>query len=199
MARSRSKLQRARDFAAEYDRRIAQAFARGLSRSQARGHPKAGEAHASAKRAAKPIPADLLQRALRILRQEKKLSEAAKSIHVSPERLRQFAKNAGAITKKGRRWIVNPKLPRQMPIYSRRKSIRITVGDFESASLVGRYMSAVGEFLVNPDLRLLQEFVGKSVTDISGKKHPFETDPNWLYRLASSGGESFEAVYRIII
>jgi hypothetical protein len=190
---------RARDYAAEYQRRVAGALARGLSRSQARGHPKASEALASAKRAPKPIPDDQLQRALRVLRQERKFSAAAKSINVSPERLRRFAKGKDVIRKKGRSWFVNPKLPRRMLIYSRRKPVRIVVGNQSSASLVGRYMSVVGKFLTQPEIESLQPFVGKSVTDISGKKHPFETDPNWLYRLGSSGDESFEAVYRIII
>jgi hypothetical protein len=187
-----------RDYAAEYARRIARALARGLSRSQARGHPKAGELAASAKRPIRPIPDALLQRALRTLRQHGKLKDAAKAARVSPERLRRFAKSQGAITKKGRRWIVNPKLPRRMLIYSRRRAVPVILGDQASATIAGRYMSAVGEFLSYQDISLLQPFAGQSVTDVRRKKHPFETDPNWLYRLASSG-ESFEAVYRIIV
>jgi hypothetical protein len=86
-----------------------------------------------------------------------------------------------------------------MLLYSRRKPVRIIIGDQSSASLVGTYMSAVAKFLERPNIDLLKPFVGKSVTDIGGKKHSFETDPNWLYRLSSAGGESFTAVYRIII
>jgi len=198
MRRGHSRSKR-RDYAAEYRRRIRRAQAQGLSRSQARGHPKATERLASAKRQPKPISDKRLQRALIVLRQDGRLREAAKAINVSPERLRAYAKSTGAIEKKGRRWVVNPKLPRRMLIYSRQKPIRIIVVDKDSASLVGRYMSAVGEFLGHPDIELLQPFVGKSVTDILGKRHPFEVDENWLYRLSSAGGESFESVYRIII
>jgi hypothetical protein len=128
----------------------------------------------------------------------REIESAAKAARVSPERLRRFAKSQGAITKKGRRWIVNPKLPRRMLIYSRRRAVPVILGDQASATIAGRYMSAVGEFLSYQDISLLQPFAGQSVTDVRRKKHPFETDPNWLYRLASSG-ESFEAVYRIIV
>jgi hypothetical protein len=37
------------------------------------------------------------------------------------------------------------------------------------------------------------------VVDTSGKRHPFETDPNWLYQLESAGGENFHDVYRIVL
>jgi hypothetical protein len=195
----RPKAKRPRDYAAEYERRIARALTKGLTRSQARGHPRAGEAPVSSKLPHKPIPDDRLQQALRVLRQDKSLTAAAKAAHVSPERLRHVARSKGAIKKQGRRWIVEPELPRRMLIYSRRKALPITVGDYASASLVGRYMSAVAYFLGHPDRGLLQPFVGQSVTDISGKQHPFETDPNWLYRLVSAGGESFESVYRIVL
>jgi len=193
------KRSNARDYAAECRRRIERAVAQGLSRSQARGHPKAGETPASAKRQSKPISDNRLQRALRILRQDGRLREAAKAANISPERLRAYAKSKGAIEKKGRRWVVNSKLPRRMLIYSQHKPIRIVVGDQKSASLVGRYMSAVGRFLGEPDIELLRPFVGTTVTDITGKTHRFETDANWLYRLSSAGGESFESVYRIVI
>ena len=190
---------RARDYAAEYRRRIARALAQGLSRSQARGHPRTSEILVSVKRQPKPISDKKLHRALIVLRQDGRLREAAKAINASPEHLRNYAKSRGAIEKKGRRWVVNPKLPRRMLIYSRQKPVRIIVADQESASLVGRYMSAVGKFLGEPDIELLRPFIGESVADILRKKYPFETNPNWLYRLSSAGGESFESVYRIVI
>jgi hypothetical protein len=199
MPQRRAKRTKPRDFAAEYARRIARALSKGLSRSQGRGHPKATEAPASAKRPPKPISDEKLQRALRVLRQEKNLAAAAKSAGVSPERLKHAAANRGAITKKGRRWIVRPDLPRRMPLYSRGQQISITVGDPEAASSIGRYMSAVARFLTTNDRALLKPFVGQSVTDITSKAHPFETNPNALYRLASAGTESFEQVYRVVI
>lgn len=191
------KLQKQRDYAAEYARRIARWIKKGFSKSQARGHPGPGESGLRKRQAS--LDDGKLQRALRILRQEKSLSAAAKSARIAPERLRRVAASKGAIIPQKRRWIINPDLPRRMPLYSRSRQIVVTVGDFPSASLIGRYMSAVGNFRKSNDISLLQPFVGQSVTDISGKKHPFETNPNTLYRLASAGGETFEQVYRIVI
>jgi hypothetical protein len=187
-----------RDFAAEYDRRVARALARGLSRSQARGHPRVGEAPVSTKRPPKPIPDDRLQQALRVLRQDKSLTAAAKAAHVSPERLRQVAKSKGAIKKQGRRWIIDPDLPRRMPLFSRGRAVEVTVAG-DAASKIGAYMDAVGKFLTSNNRDLLKPFVGQSVKDTAGKAHPFETNPNALYRLASAGEATFEQVYRIVV
>ncbi len=60
-----------RDYRAEYARRIARGTAKGISRSQARGHPKPKEAAVSLKRPPRPIADDRLQLAFRVLRQEK--------------------------------------------------------------------------------------------------------------------------------
>jgi hypothetical protein len=136
---------RPRNYAAEYARRIARAATKGLTRSQARGHPRAGEAPVSTKRPPKPIPDDRLQQALRVLRQDKSLTAAAKAAHVSPERLRHIAKSKGAIKKHGRRWILDPGLPRRMQLFSRRRAIAVTVTG-GAASKIGSYMHAVGEF-----------------------------------------------------
>jgi hypothetical protein len=135
---------RRRDYPSEYRRRIERGRRAGLSHSQARGHPKPSEPSPASRRPPKPISDEKLQRALHALRQEKNLAKAAKSAGISPERLRHAAVNKGAITKQGRRWTVRPDLPRRMPLYSRGREIAIIVGDFDTASLVGRYMVAVG-------------------------------------------------------
>ena len=90
-----------RNYGAEYARRIANATARGLSRSQARGHAKAAEA--PPRGTPRPIEDDRLQLALRTLRRQKSLSEAARAARVSPERLRKHAIERGLIEKTGRR------------------------------------------------------------------------------------------------
>jgi hypothetical protein len=46
-----------RDYRAEYQQRIARALAKGFSRTQGRGHPKAGEAYISAPPKPKPAKA----------------------------------------------------------------------------------------------------------------------------------------------
>ena len=188
---------RPRNFKAEYARRIANAMARGLSRSQARGHAKATEA--PPRGPPRPIEDGRLQLALRTLRRQKSLSEAARAARISPERLRKHAIERGLIEKTGRRWRTSADLPRQIKIFSEGKSLTATVDDLSAASLAGKYMSAVGQFLETNDLSPLAPFVGQSVRNMSGKDHPLETRPNVLYRLASAGEPTFEQVYRVVI
>src|SRR5206468_866079 len=126
-------VRRLRDYTTEYARRIARALSSGLSKSQGRGHPKPAESLVSSRKRLVTLDDERLQRGLRVLRQEKNLSAAARAIHVSPERLKHAAAEKAAITKQGRRWVVNPELPRRMPIYSRNKLVVVTVGDHAAA------------------------------------------------------------------
>ncbi|MGO9682250.1 MAG: hypothetical protein ACLPTZ_06595 [Beijerinckiaceae bacterium] len=188
-----------RDYRAEYARRIAHGAAKGISRSQARGHPKPKESSVSSKRPPRRIEDDRLQLALKVLRQEKSLSAAAKAAKIAPERLRHFATERDIIERQGRRWIVRSQLPRRMLLFSDGRVLQVVVGDFDAASKIGRFMSAVGEFLRTNNRAVLSEFEGVSVTDVSGKAHVFETRPNALYRLASAHDQSFEHIYRIVV
>ena len=154
----------------------------------------------TSKRPPRPIEDERLQLAFKVLRQEKSLSAAAKAVKISPERLRHFATRRDIIERQGRRWIVRHHLPRRMLLFSDGKAVQVVVGDFASASKIGRFMSAVSHFLRRTnDPAGLREFAGESVTDVSGRMHPFETRPNALYRLASAHDQSFEQIYRIVV
>jgi hypothetical protein len=188
-----------RNYVAEYARRVARAVAKGISRSQARGHPKPTESAINSKLAPRPIEDDRLQLAFKVLRQEKSLSAAARAAKISPERLRHYATERDIIERQGRRWIVRHQLPRRMLLFSDGRAVQVVVGDFASASKIGRFMSAVSVFLRTNSPAGLRGFEGVSVTDLSGKTHSFETRPNALYRLASAHDQSFEHIYRIVI
>jgi hypothetical protein len=188
-----------RDYRAEYARRIALGTVRGVSRSQARGHPKPAEAAVSSRRPPKRIADDRLQLALKVLRQEKSLAAAARAARISPEGLRHYATHRDIIERQGRRWIVRHQLPRRMLLFSDGRAVQVVVGDFASASKVGRFMSAVSRFLRTNNPAGLREFEGVSITDVSGTLHPFETRRNKLYRLASAHDQSFEHIYRIVV
>jgi hypothetical protein len=191
-----TRTNRKRDYRAEYQRRIERGLAKGLSLSQARGHPKAGEKPA---RKSNPIPELQFQIGLKELRSGTSLAEAAKQIHVSPERLRNQARALGAIRKQRGRWRVKKTLPREMLVYSDGESRRITIAQYSEASKLGRYMAAVGRFLNSNEIDHLEPFIGKAVKDREGNHYLLETDPNKLYRLAITGSETFEQVYRIVV
>ena len=191
--------QKPRNYKAEYARRVANAQKRGLSRSQARGHPKPAESSVRTGRSGRPLDDARLQLGLKVLRLEKSLSAAAREARISPERLRRYAIKRKLIEKKGRRWSVRHDLPRQMLLYSRGQAISIIVGDFASASRIGRFMAAVRNFLTSNNPTELVEFVGESVRDVSGATHDFETRPNALYRITSSSDQTFEQIYRIVV
>jgi hypothetical protein len=111
-----------------------------------------------------------------VLRQEQNYAKAARTAKLSPERLRKYAIERGLIEKHGRRWQTRADLPRRMLIFSIGKSLAVTVADFPSASLVGRYMAAVRRFLETNDPTFLASFVGQSVRDTRAKSIRWRRD-----------------------
>ena len=79
------------------------------------------------------------------------------------------------------------------------QALTITVPNLKTAAKLGRYLSAVRQFLATNDPGHLAPHIGESVTDTAGKTFPFETNPNVLYRLSVTGTETFEQVYRIAV
>jgi hypothetical protein len=67
----------------------------------------------------------------------------------------------------------------------------------DEASKAGEYLSAVGRFLPTGNASQLTPFVGDGVRDVSGAFHQFETGPNTLYRLDSTGELSVPEIYKI--
>ena len=190
---------RKRNFKAEYQRRIANAAKRGLSRSQARGHARAGEAMLRPKARTSPdIPHDL-QLALRALRQTGTISNAAKTARISREKFSRFLRENQLIRRAGRRWQVSDNLHWKMQITSDGKNYAVRLNRHDQASLNGRHQAAIGGFLTSNDIDLLAPFVGQSVIDTKGKAHPLETNPNALHRLAASDDQPFHQIYRLTL
>jgi hypothetical protein len=189
---------RTRDYKAEYRHRIERNLAKGYTRGQARGHPGKGQRHISQPKSALRYDRRL-EMGLKEMRKGKSLKGAARSVHVSPERLRNYVQETGVVRKERRRWVVSEDhRPREIQTFSGGHVHTIVVPGYESAALVGRYMAAVREFLRTNDRDHLIPFIGEWVTDVDGKVYPFETRPNVLYRLHASGIEPFEEVYRLV-
>ncbi|MEO6247143.1 MAG: hypothetical protein ABIO85_00985 [Sphingomicrobium sp.] len=185
-----------RNYQAEYQRRIANAAKRGLSRSQARGHARSIE---SPVRAQPFITDQKLEAALKLLRQTGRQAAAAKQAGVAPERFRRFLRHNSLAQRTGRLWQITDNRPRRMTVITEGDSKELTLDGFEQASLNGQHSAAVGAFLNSNDIDLLRPFEGRSVRDVHGKMHPLETDPNRLHRMAAQGDEVFHEIYRLII
>lgn len=189
-------MSRQRDFKAEYQRRVANAAKRGLSRSQARGHARIGEATIKSR----PLASDQkLEAALKELRKSRNQALAAKSAGVSSERLRRFLRENSLVEGRGRNLKISDNRNRDMMVLSNGDAREMRLRDFEQASLNGRHLAAVRNFLNSNDRDYLTEFVGQSVIDAKGKAHPLETDPNALHRLAAAGDAVFHEIYRLLI
>lgn len=185
-----------RDFQAEYRRRIERALSRGLTRSQARGHAKAGEVTLRKPRDVENARARL-EAALRVLRAKGNAKRAAAEAKVSPERFRRFLRDEAIANRDKRSWVITDNRVRTIKAITRSGDLELRVRGFEPSSLAYQHRWAVKQFLETNDAALLAPFAGASVHDVSGKTHFLETRPNTLYRLSQQGGDGFEDVYRI--
>lgn len=189
------QLPKRRDYKSEYAHRLAKAFAKGLSRTQARGHAKPGEAWIKPRRAkADTAP---LEAALKSLHSGGSLQRAARDNHISTERFKKYLADQGLARRVGRKWQITDSRRREMTVLSAGRAQNLILKDFENASRNGRHLAAVGQFLASNDAQLLIPFEGKYVMDADGDKHIFETDPNFLYMI-NRPGEPYEQVYRLI-
>ena len=184
-----------RDYKVEYQRRLTSAAKRGLSRSQARGHARSGEAQLRLRL----IQSDQrLEAGLKALRTTGNQGQAAKLAGVAPERLRRFLRENALAERSGRTWKFTDARIRQMTVISEGEKRSVLLSGFEQASLNGQHLAAVQAFLTSNNIALLRPFEGQSVTDAKGKAHPLETNPNILHRLAAAGSEVFHEIYRLV-
>lgn len=190
------KHRKTRDYRAEYKARIAKAATEGRSRSQGRGHPKASERPA---RTAPRVEADdKINVAIRLMHGGASLTKAAQAVHTSPERLRAFVKDNAIAKRDGRRWTMTDDRPRRVSIIADASAKAIIVPNFTEASRTGKYHNAVRRYVNSGNPDHLREFRGKGVHDFRGNFHPFETDPNDLFRYAAKDEPEFHELYQVI-
>jgi hypothetical protein len=190
-------MSRKRDYKAEYQRRKQRGLAKGLSLSQARGHPKPGEASLRTGRKA-PEPDPKLEAAVKLLRAGKSQSAAAKEAGVTAERLRRFTYGNKLAKRVGRKWVMTDERPRRVPTLSKGDIKSVTVPNFEEASKAGSYWNAAGQFVRTNEIEYILPFIGEGLTDLKGRFIPFETEPNALHRIAAMDTPPFHEIYQII-
>jgi len=192
-----------------YKRRIIELHAiyPNASLSQLRGHPKARERRLHLRKK-EPIyrrswgsitdkQAKHRKKALEVLREVrngKSLSKASKELHIKPETV---IKHTNAFKKVKGRWIAKSqdRISRIMSIYENGKQEWIEVRDSRTASKIGKYNSAVNQFLRTGNEDVLKPFK-KPFKDANGKLHYFETNPNKLNEIAESQEEpEFYEIY----
>jgi hypothetical protein len=186
---------RRRDYKQEYARRVALGTQKGLSRSAARGHPRAGERpNASTKRAIDPGGREEL--ALKMMRRGRTLRDAASHYRLGQERLRAYVKEQTEARREGRKWTIIDRRTRQFPFYSDGSVVTPTMTLDETAK-AGSYMQAVKRFLQTGETDFLAPFAGEGARDVNGKRHPFELDENTLYELDHRDEAVIPELYRI--
>ena len=144
---------RQRDYRKEYARRVALAAQKGLSRSAARGHPRAGERRKPATgRAVDPNSRE--ERALKMMRHGASLRDAAGHFRMSQERMRAYLKETTGATRENGRWKIVDHRLRQFPFYSNGAVVTPWMS-IEQTSEAGRYMQAVKQFLRTGEAKFL--------------------------------------------
>jgi hypothetical protein len=181
-----------------YARRIARGLAKGITRSQARGHPAPGEKFIS-KRRMRAVNWHKLQFVIKEMKAGKSLTKSARAVGLQPDTVRRTLKSAKLLKRRGRRWSIRGDIPTRMLLYTEGEARSIIPADAKNRSAVGKFMRAVRTFLTTNDPKSLAPFVGTFVWDLAQKKHPFETDENTLYQLSQSGAITFEDIYEFIV
>jgi hypothetical protein len=139
------------------------------------------------------------EKALKVLsvmrRKGLSLTRASREVRISPSSVRRITH---AYKRVGRRWKANryDRIERKMNINTGGHRVSITVRSSRYASIIGKYHSAVREFLETGDVSVLKPFKGKRIKDAHGNWHILDTDPDTLYDIQDMNeDEEFYTIY----
>ena len=96
-----------------------------------------------------------LEDALRELRKSGNRDAAAKSVNVAPERFRRFLRETVEVSGRGRSLRITDNRNRDMTVHTGGEARELRLRDFEQASLNGRHLAAIRDFLRTNDRDLL--------------------------------------------
>jgi hypothetical protein len=184
-----------RDYRKEYARRVTLATQKGLSRSAARGHPRAGERRKPATNGTVD-PNSREELAVKMMRRGSSLHDAAGHYRMNQERLRAYLKETTAAIRENGRWNIVDHRLRQFPFYSNGAVVTPWMS-VEQTSEAARYMQAVKLFLRSGEAGFLKPFAGKGARDVNARLYPFELDENTLYELDHRDEAVIPEQYRI--
>jgi hypothetical protein len=185
---------RLRNYKAEYARRKARAVERGLSLSQARGHPRSGEV------GLRPIKLDAaLESALKAMRGGYSLKDAAARQAVSRERLSRYVKGQAGASRSGRAWTFNDRRKRRVQVIHNGAIIEIWVEGYEPARLAGMYMQAAKRVIGKPRLQpaFQRRWENVTVKAVNGTRYAFPTNLNEIHRAIMTNDRAFHQIYRV--
>ena len=120
---------------------------------------------------------------LSLLRRGSTLRKASQMLRISIPTVKKYvgpalrSKNSRITARK------NDSLLRKMPIYEDGRQVFIQIKGRKKASTIGQYLSAVGRRLDRNETHALESFQNRTIRDIKGKIHTFETDPTKLQKI----------------
>lgn len=122
------------------------------------------------------------------------LTAAAREEHIDPRTVRKYvAADLKRLKKDGRmRPTRSDRRRRKMLVPTALGTSPVVVRGSRQATLLGRYMSAVGQYLRSGSTEALSEFEGKSIG-----AHDLITDPETLNVLAEAGSLQLEGIYAL--
>src|SRR6516164_1674201 len=175
--------------------RRARSLVRGPARTQAAGRGKARVNPANTHR---PIDDPRIEAAILEMNRGVSLTAAARTAHISRQRLRQFLTRHRLGKRKRRRWVTKDNRLRRLPVITRGRFRVLTVRGYEPARLAGEHHNAAAAFVRTNDISLIESFRGQSVQATNGRQYVLETDPNALHRIAAIDTPPFHEIYEII-
>ncbi len=172
-----------------YRKRLQSGKAKGLSRSQAYGHPKQKEVSAQSIQASKPFLPQLSTlkksfKAARRIKNGESMTHAAKMEGIGVATLKRWMKNLGFIQydAESKRYRAADTLA-ALEVYVKPGELKRLVVDETTASLLAGYLNVVIKTIKNNDGKLLDKYSRLDIHDVNGKSYRLITDLDTLIAL----------------